>query len=112
MPKIYIYSGDNVTRFEIDKFETLSSLSVPWKWVLLYIVLVVIILSYNQALKMSTCKEFAARFKSLLNEMSLSSVFRPCGYPIELVSRLCMDNLEKPRMVHKSSSSLPSTCST
>ncbi|CAH2252060.1 jg13866 [Pararge aegeria aegeria] len=62
---------------------------MAWIWLFSFFATVVTILKWNDALNMTTFSNFMKKFRQLVDEMS--EYFQPCGFPIELVDRLCIE---------------------
>jgi hypothetical protein len=52
-----------------------------------------VMLHCHDALNVATLEQFSNNFMCLLGE--LASYFEPCGYPIELLSKFCLETVKK-----------------
>ncbi|CAH2057416.1 unnamed protein product, partial [Iphiclides podalirius] len=84
MYRLLLYVSDYSIYF---RRNTRSSFAMIW--ILIFIIQVVLILKYNEALNRNTLSTFTKNLESLVQEMSI--YFQPCSYPIELIAGMCMD---------------------
>ncbi|KAJ2940912.1 hypothetical protein O0L34_g10173 [Tuta absoluta] len=65
---------------------------MAWKYIISYACVAMVILYFNDALRLRTLQDFNQKFRCLVDELGF--YFEPVGFPIELIARFCTTQAE------------------